>query len=289
MDKFLKKYVTPQEISKIKNEIENKQRANILTKKHFLKIGKNTDQLFFENLVKEIELYKLNKNNENFPVIVDSYVDNNCCILVLEKIKGIALGDSRNDFEINITDADRKEIINKIKEIKNIKINIELKNSYERAKSLSKYFERSKKYLTKKQINYINKCKTYITEYNEENVISHGDLICPNIMFTNKKPIFIDWEFIEYRPFSYDVAYFMLFSKEKNCFDYVEEINIDTEEVLKDGIILCLKEIQNWAKLYTYVEDDLVNSKIKRWKKELTFLIKRIEKYEENSNSITSI
>ena len=73
--KKLKKYFNEEEVDELKQKLEGKQRANIINKKYFAKVGLNTDDLFFNNLIKEINLYSNNKGNDNLPNIIDYYID----------------------------------------------------------------------------------------------------------------------------------------------------------------------------------------------------------------------
>ena len=45
------------------------------------------------------------------------------------------------------------------------------------------------------------------------------------------------------------------------------------KEALKDGIIICLKEIQNNAKLFDKVDEKIVFKNINRWKRELKYIL----------------
>ena len=125
--------------------------------------------------------------------------------------------------------------------------------------------------------NKIRKLKNEIISEKYERVIAHGDLISTNIMLNNDNVIFIDWEFISYKPKYYDLIYFLLFSKTDNSIDIIDEIdfNIDKKESVKDGIILCLKEIQNNSKLYGKIDDKIINKNISRWKRELNNLLEK--------------
>ena len=80
---ILKKYFNEKDINKLVNNIEKKQRGNVINDNYFAKLGKNTNKLFFNNLVKEIRLYENNKDDGFLPNLVDSYVSNNYCLIVL--------------------------------------------------------------------------------------------------------------------------------------------------------------------------------------------------------------
>lgn len=102
----------------------------------------------------------------------------------------------------------------------------------------------------------------------------------PNIMRENNSIFFIDWEFIAIRPESYDIAYFLMFSKKENSLDVLKYTKFSStfkKEVKKDAIILCLKEMNNWNKLHGKLDDALVDGNIKRWKKELLIILKGYE------------
>ena len=53
---ILKKYFNEKDIAKLEKTLEEKQRDNIINDKYFAKAGKNSDKLFFNNLLKEIKL-----------------------------------------------------------------------------------------------------------------------------------------------------------------------------------------------------------------------------------------
>lgn len=271
----LKKYFQKEEIEKLFEGLESNQRANILNEKYFAKIGKNTNKLFYTNLVKEINFYNQNKGNKNLPNIIDSYIDGEYCLIVLDKIKGQVLGTTRNEFDLKLSEETRLDISKSVLNIKNINVTFSLDKDYNRKEKLDKYFEKSLKYL---EVNTINKIKDIYEDIIKDDsnyVLSHGDLICPNIMICDNKILFIDWEFISLKPEYYDLAYFLLFSKENNSLDIIKnfKFNINTKELYKDGIIICLKEIQNWIKLFGTVEEDIVNKKINRWKQELNNIL----------------
>ena len=276
-DDFLSKYLDEETKKQFVEELQQKQRKNIIYNDIFLKAGNNTDILFFNNLVKEINLYNLNKDNEVFPKIIDSYVSDDRCVIVLKKIEGNVIGEQRNTFcENKLTEEERKNILNKIQEIKSIKINMDLDANYTRSEKFEKYMDKISNLLTQSQINFLYENKDEICFTNCDYVISHGDLIPPNIMIVNGQPKFIDWEFISKKTQSYDSATFLMFSKEKNALDILQDINYENSykrEIEKDAIILCLKEINNWNKLHGRVDENIVNSTTNRWLCELDNII----------------
>ena len=146
---ILRKYFDEKDIISIKNILNEKQRANIINDKYFAKVGKNTDKLFFNNLVKEINLYKSNQNNLLIPKYIDSYISNQYCLIVLEKINGKVLNTNRNDYNLHLSHKKRLEISKCILNIKNIKLNYEFENSYNRKEKLDKYLEKSRRYISK--------------------------------------------------------------------------------------------------------------------------------------------
>lgn len=271
----LKKYFSENDIDKLLEKLESKQRSFIINNNYFVKIGKNSNKFFFDNLIKEIDIYKNNQGNQNLPNLIDYYIDDNICLIILEKISGKTIGQNRNEFNLNLTKNERLNIIKNVLNIKNIKINNNLDNSYNREECLQKYLEASKMFLDEKIYNKIRKLQDEIIIEKYERVIAHGDLISTNIMLNKDNVLFIDWEFISYKPKYYDLIYFLLFSKTDNSIDIIDEIdfNIDKKEVFKDGIILCLKEIKNNSKLYGKIDDKIINKNISRWKRELNNLL----------------
>lgn len=273
----LKKYFSENDIGKLLEKLESKQRSFLINNNYFVKIGKNSNKFFFDNLIKEIDIYKNNQGNQNLPNLIDYYIDDNVCLIILEKINGKTIGQNRNEFNLNLTKNERINIIKNVLDIKNIKINNNLDNSYNRKECLQKYLEASKMFLDEKIYNKIRKLKNEIISEKYERVIAHGDLISTNIMLNKDNVLFIDWEFISYKPKYYDLIYFLLFSKTDNSIDIIDEIefNIDKKEALKDGIILCLKEIQNNSKLCGKIDDKIINRNINRWKRELDSLLEK--------------
>lgn len=273
----LKKYFSENDIDKLLEKLESKQRSFLINDNYFVKIGKNSNKFFFDNLIKEIDIYKNNQGNQNLPNLIDYYICDDVCLIILEKINGKMIGQNRNEFNLNLTKNERLNIIKNVLDIKNIKINNNLDNSYNREECLQKYLETSKMFLDENIYNKIRKLKNEIISEKYERVIAHGDLISTNIMLNKDNVIFIDWEFISYKPKYYDLIYFLLFSKIDNSIDIIDEIdfNIDKKESLKDGIILCLKEIQNNSKLYGKIDDKIINKNISRWKRELNNLLEK--------------
>lgn len=273
----LKKYFSENDIDKLLEKLESKQRSFLINDNYFVKIGKNSNKFFFDNLIKEIDIYKNNQGNQNLPNLIDYYICDDVCLIILEKINGKMIGQNRNEFNLNLTKNERLNIIKNVLDIKNIKINNNLDNSYNREECLQKYLETSKMFLDENIYNKIRKLKNEIISEKYERVIAHGDLISTNIMLNNDNVIFIDWEFISYKPKYYDLIYFLLFSKIDNSIDIIDEIdfNIDKKESLKDGIILCLKEIKNNSKLYGKIDYKIINKNISRWKRELNNLLEK--------------
>lgn len=273
----LKKYFSENDIGKLLEKLESKQRSFLINNNFFVKIGKNSNKFFFDNLIKEIDIYKNNQGNQNLPNLIDYYIDDNVCLIILEKINGKTIGQNRNEFNLNLTKNERLNIIKNVLDIKNIKINNNLDNSYNREECLQKYLEASKMFLDEKIYNKIRKLQDEIIIEKYERVIAHGDLISTNIMLNKDNVLFIDWEFISYKPKYYDLIYFLLFSKTDNSIDIIDEIdfNIDKKEAFKDGIILCLKEIKNNSKLYGKIDDKIINKNINRWKRELNNLLEK--------------
>lgn len=273
----LKKYFSENDIDKLLEKLESKQRSFLINDNYFVKIGKNSNKFFFDNLIKEIDIYKNNQGNQNLPNLIDYYICDDVCLIILEKINGKMIGQNRNEFNLNLTKNERLNIIKNVLDIKNIKINNNLDNSYNREEYLQKYLETSKMFLDENIYNKIRKLKNEIISEKYERVIAHGDLISTNIMLNKDNVIFIDWEFISYKPKYYDLIYFLLFSKTDNSIDIIDEIdfNIDKKESLKDGIILCLKEIKNNSKLYGKIDYKIINKNISRWKRELNNLLEK--------------
>ena len=273
----LKKYFSENDIDKLLEKLESKQRSFLINDNYFVKIGKNSNKFFFDNLIKEIDIYKNNQGNQNLPNLIDYYICDDVCLIILEKMNGKMIGQNRNEFNLNLTKSERLNIIKNVLDIKNIKINNNLDNSYNREECLQKYLETSKMFLDENIYNKIRKLKNEIISEKYERVIAHGDLISTNIMLNKDNVIFIDWEFISYKPKYYDLIYFLLFSKTDNSIDIIDEIdfNIDKKESLKDGIKLCLKEIKNNSKLYGKIDYKIINKNISRWKRELNNLLEK--------------
>ena len=274
--KVLNTYFDKSDIENLLNEIKTKSRSTILNDRYFAKICIRDNSFFCNNFIKEINLYKKNSNNRNFPDIVDFLINKDYCLLILKRINSKTIGISRNNFNIRLSKNKRLLIIDSILKIKDIHVTFDLDNSYNRDDSFKKYLDKSKPYLSKYTINRLNNYKRIIAKEKYERVLSHGDLISTNIMVDKNNVYFLDWEYVSLKPLYYDLAYFLLFSKANNCFDIIDDIRLTKtakQEVIKDGIIICLKEIQNNAKLYGAIDEKIVDKNIDRWKRELNRLL----------------
>ena len=179
---ILKKYFNEEDVSKVKKTLEEKQRDNVINDKYFAKVGKNSDKLFFNNLVKEIKLYENNQNNNIIPKLIDSFVSNDYCLMVLEKINGKTLSDHRNNFNTHLSHDKRIKIAISVLNIKNIKLNFELENNYNRKERLDKYLENSKKYISKNTYLKVSSLHNILSKESKKLVMGHGDLIPTNIL-----------------------------------------------------------------------------------------------------------
>ena len=119
----LKKYFSENDIDKLLEKLESKQRSFLINNNYFVKIGKNSNKFFFDNLIKEIDIYKNNQGNQNLPNLIDYYIGDNVCLIILERINGKTIGQNRNEFNLNLTENERINIIKNVLDIKNIKIN----------------------------------------------------------------------------------------------------------------------------------------------------------------------
>lgn len=271
---ILKKYFNEEDIITLNKNLDKKQRSIIINEKYFAKVGKNTDELFFNNLVREIKLYKNNNNNIILPRILDSLVTNEYCVMILEKINGKTLSNQRNNYNSHLSNIKRIEIAKNVLNIKNIKINCKLEKNYNRKEKLDKYLEKSKPYLSKNTYNKIISLYNILSLEPSNIVIAHGDLILTNIMIDKNTIKFIDWEYISYKPEFYDLTCFLMFSRVHHSLDILDKLNIDKKEVYIDSVVLCLKEIQNLSKLYGKIDNNIINKNIERWKKELNYILK---------------
>ncbi len=274
---ILKKYFNEDDINKILKALNQKQRVTIINDNYFAKVGNDSNKVFFNNLVNEIKLYENNQNNLVLPKIVDSYVSDKYTLIVLKKVNGKTLSDQRNNYNIHLSHSMRLKIARSVLEIKSIKIKCELDKKYNRKELLNKYLERVKNYLSKKTFLKIMSLSNYISKESKNIAISHGDLVPTNIILDKDIIKFVDWEYIAYRPEFYDITYFLMFSKKRHSLKIIDELNIDNNEVYKDAIILCLKEISNWIKLYGEIDNYVINKNIRRWKRELNYILKRIK------------
>ena len=92
----LKKYFSENDIDKLLEKLESKQRSFLINNNYFVKIGKNSNKFFFDNLIKEIDIYKNNRGNQNLPNLIDYYIDDNICLIILEKISSATTGTAAN-------------------------------------------------------------------------------------------------------------------------------------------------------------------------------------------------
>ena len=280
MNEFEKKltiYFHPEELESLKEELTLRQRGTVLNRDYFAKVGKNTETLFFDNLVKEITLYRNNPNHPYLPSYVDSIVTDTSCLLILKRIDGVPIGTTRNQFDLALSYEEREKIAQQVLQIKDLSVQMDLEDSYSRKEKLDRYFDRAKPYLSSELCDEITSYYFDIVQEPTQKVLAHGDLIPPNIFLQNGNVCFIDWEYIGLKPRYYDFTYFLLFSKENDCFHILNDtpFTVDQQEVYRDGIIICLKEIGNNAKLFGKVEDNLLQKNIQRWKKELTLTLQK--------------
>lgn len=103
-------------------------------------------------------------------------------MIILKRINGQTIGNNRNTFNLNLSKDQRINIINSILNIKNITINGNLDNNYNRKEKIDKYLEESKPFISKVTYNKISKIKDIIINEKYDRVISHGDLISTNII-----------------------------------------------------------------------------------------------------------
>lgn len=280
---ILKKYFDNRDIKIALKDISNKKRTIIINDNYFAKLSVKENSIYCNNFINEINLYNKNQSVLFFPRIVDYLMNNDFCLLVLRKIEAKTIGRNRNEFKIDLNIDERKRIIEKILEIKNISVDFELDNSYSRKEKLDLYLKKTKEYISEDIRESIDKLRDFIVKEEHERVLSHGDLISTNIMLDGNNVYFLDWEYVSMKPLYYDLVYFLLFSKEDNALDilYDNELkSIDKNDAFKDGIIVCLKEINENAKLYGTIEKDLIDKNIRRWEEELAKIIEKMSKNE---------
>ncbi len=278
--KILSKYFEEDEIHSLFIELEDHQRAKAINDNYFVKVSKNNNELFFNNLVKELTLYKENPKSKYLPKLIASFHNKELCMIVLERIKGKTIGKNRNNFRTHLSEDRRIAIAKSILKIKDMKIKTKLEDTYNREEKLEKYLEKSKSYIDTKTYNQILSIKDQIIKEEYTRVTAHGDLINTNILINSNNQYLIDWEYVSIKPKYYDLIYFLLFSKKHHSIDLLYEMNLNDkqiEEALKDGIIICLKEIKNNAKLFGLLKNRVVKKSIKRWKRELYYILKDFE------------
>ncbi len=270
-------YFNKEQIKVLKSDLNTKARSNIINENFFAKIGKNDESLFYNNLKKELALYIENKSNPFIPKLVDSFQNESFTMIILKRINGKTLSNHRNNYNSCVREKKRIFIAKEVLNIKNIYLsNSYVDDIYDRSEKFEKYFERSKKFLSKNTINKIKKLESDIILENYERVLSHGDLIGPNIITNKDNVFFIDWEFFSMKPRYYDLIYFLLFSKTNKSTEIIYKLgltNNEIKEALKDGIIICLKEIKNNAELFNKVDEKIVFKNINRWKRELKYIL----------------
>ena len=270
-------YFNKEQIKALKSDLNTKTRSNIINENFFAKIGKNDESLFYNNLKKELALYIENKSNPFIPKLVDSFQNGSFTMIILKRINGKTLSNHRNNYNSCVREKKRIFIAKEVLNIKNVYLsNFYIDDKYDRSEKFEKYFERSKKFLSRNTINKIKKLESDIILEDYGRVLSHSDLIGPNIITNKDNVFFIDWEFFSMKPRYYDLIYFLLFSKTNKSTEIIYKLgltNNEIKEALKDGIIICLKEIQNNAKLFNKVDEKIVFKNINRWKRELKYIL----------------
>lgn len=141
------------------------------------------------------------------------YDDDGICILVEKRLNGKPLSTERNSLKINgITGKDYLNIIDNIAKIKDYDISFKLDKSYDRIEKINKYLTAISDYLDSNIINKIKSQLNKIKTLEFDMVISHGDLIPPNIFKDKDQIKFIDWEYVGMKSKYYDIIYFLLFA-----------------------------------------------------------------------------
>ncbi|MFD2131164.1 phosphotransferase [Pseudogracilibacillus auburnensis] len=261
-------YLDEKELVNLNSQLTLKQRATLITEKHFIKVGISTGREFFNSLFNEMNIDKTLKcSMVTTPKLLDFFHNEECIILIFEKIEGITLGSHRNDFTLQLDIAFNElfNVIKNIAEIKNYPKNIDVLN---RDMKAANYFEKIYKRLDMETRGALE-CLIGKLHQNPYLVFSHGDLIPTNIIKTKRSYYIIDWEWASLRPSTYDAALFILFS---SCpLDGVRKIEKlfrywDPMELYRDAIIISAREIKNWLD----VKDSTIKEKyIKIWLKTL--------------------
>lgn len=176
-----------------------------------------------------------------------------------------------------ITDKSYLNIIDSIAKIKDYDISFKLDKSYDRIEKINKYLIAISDYLDSNIVNKIKSQLNKIKTLEFDTVISHGDLIPPNIFKDKDQIKFIDWEYVGMKPKYYDIIYFLLFADNpKNVINSIDKYIRDEtikKEMLKDAVVITLREIKNWS---VVSNKQLKEEYIKIWRESLKTFINNL-------------
>ncbi len=244
----LASFLTREECFSIEKTLEKQMRVSMLTERYFVKAGVSNDPKNIQSLKNEIKVYTtFSPDSIGYPKLKWYRIDNNLVILILERIDALALAERRDAFNIHPS-ANTESILSEISKLERAKIPENWPVSYHRDEKIEKYGKIVFPYLPQ-DIRIALDSLVGSLHMNENLVFSHGDLLPMNIMINQEQYWFVDWEWADIRPASFDPAFFLLFSRPpSDGITFFEKCHMfwNPVELYRDTVVISLHEMKLW-------------------------------------------
>lgn len=246
--KELAALLSPEATAQIASMLREHARASLITEDSFIKIGiaQRENDPYFQSLEHERHVY----TTVQFPPICYAklrwhYTDGTMIILVTERIEASALGNRRDAFALP-AGVNSEEIFAEIAKIGTGKVPEHWLSTYEREKKAAGYLKRLSPHIPQLLTMHSEELFERLSFVGEP-VLSHGDLLPTNILMRQGRYWFIDWEWADLRPASYDAALFTLFSRPPyqalSLFEQLDHL-WDPVELYRDAVVIALRELK---------------------------------------------
>jgi thiamine kinase-like enzyme len=173
-------------------------------------------------------------------------VDDALVFMVMDRVYAEPLANRSNGFAVS-GPVHAGAVLEEIRKLQAVDIPGDWVSAYHRGQKILAYLEVIHSHLPARMIRVLGSIGTQ-WDSGRGVVLSHGDLIPPNIMVRDGCYWFVDWEWAGLRPPSYDPALFLLFSRRPDevlgLFDKTGG-PWDTEELYKDCVVIAAREIKN--------------------------------------------
>ncbi|GCE50683.1 phosphotransferase family enzyme [Thermosporothrix hazakensis] len=241
-------FVSSEERSQLEAQLENYFRAYVVGEKYFIKVGTSEKDCFFQSLKREVKTYKMfHLSSIRCPKLVWHYIGDDIVVLVTEKIPGSPLADRREAFHLppNVL---VENLLPDIAKIRKVETPPHWVSSYHRDEKVQKYCKILHSHLPARLRTALESLVGHL--HTQNNIgFSHGDLLPKNILFYHEHYWFIDWEWADLRPYSYDPALFALFSLDPllglTCFEKWSQF-WNPIELYRDAVVIALREMKIW-------------------------------------------